>query len=179
MIRPSIKELCGLDANTLIGLPHEVATKKIIDALQVRKEELAKELRQVHLDKDYGYEYVSAINQKLLYVNKAIDARTKDFNEINFTGQITFPETKKGQSKKHSHYEATTNQVIGVMMGWSIVYFIFPLLKHLTAFELATVSSIMFFISSYSRTYSLRRLFNALSHTDIPTLLQKIKWRRS
>ena len=64
------------------------------------------------------------------------------------------------QSKKHSHYETITNQVVGVVMGWSIVYFLFPVMGVLVTVEQTTISTVMFFISSYSRTYMIRRLFN-------------------
>ena len=83
------------------------------------------------------------------------------------------------QSKKHSHYEITTNQVLGIAIGWMIVYFIFPLLKNLTPAELATVSSAMFFASSYTRSYAVRRFFNMIAHTDMTPLLKKLRWRRS
>ena len=66
------------------------------------------------------------------------------------------------QSKKHRHYEIITNQVVGIALGWMIVYFIFPLLKELSQFELATISSCMFFASSYSRSYVIRRIFNRI-----------------
>ena len=67
------------------------------------------------------------------------------------------------QSKKHSHYEITTNQIVGIALGWMIVYFIFPLLKELNQFELATISSCMFFVSSYMRSYIIRRVFNKIA----------------
>jgi len=65
------------------------------------------------------------------------------------------------QTRLNSHIEITINQIAGIIIGWCIVYFIFPLLKDLSSAELATVSTIMFFISSYARSYILRRLFNA------------------
>ena len=64
------------------------------------------------------------------------------------------------QTKKQSHIEIITNQVVGIVIGWSIVYFIFPLMSSLTQSQLATVSTIIFFISSYFRGYILRRFFN-------------------
>jgi len=66
------------------------------------------------------------------------------------------------QSKRTTHIEALTNQVIGIMIGWSIVYFIFPLLSNLTSAELATASSAMFFIASYARIYIIRRIFEEM-----------------
>jgi len=66
------------------------------------------------------------------------------------------------QLKKHSHYEVLTNQIIGIIIGWCIVYFIFPRLVFLSSSELASVSTIMFFVSSYIRSYLVRRFFNKL-----------------
>jgi len=64
------------------------------------------------------------------------------------------------QSKKHSHYEILTNQVVGIIGGWLVVYFIFPLFAHLSQGTIATIASIIFFIWSYSRSYTIRRIFN-------------------
>jgi len=71
------------------------------------------------------------------------------------------------QSKKHSHYEVLTNQIVGIAIGWCIVYFIFPLLDGLEQSVLASVSTVMFFISSYARGYIIRRIFNRLLHGKI------------
>lgn len=32
------------------------------------------------------------------------------------------------QTKKQSHYEIITNQVVGVIIGWLLVYFAFPIM---------------------------------------------------
>jgi len=66
------------------------------------------------------------------------------------------------QSKKMSHLEVLTNQIFGIVIGWLIVYYIFPELKNLTQSQLATSSAIIFFIASYIRTYLIRRFFNIL-----------------
>ena len=63
------------------------------------------------------------------------------------------------QSRKHSHYEVITNQVVGIIIGWLIVYAIFPFLSDLSQVWLATASSVIFFVSSYTRSYVIRRLF--------------------
>lgn len=68
------------------------------------------------------------------------------------------------QTRKHSHLEILTNQVIGVIGGWLIVYFLFPLFNHLPQAYIATISSVLFFVWSYARSYALRRLFNKLPH---------------
>ena len=64
------------------------------------------------------------------------------------------------QSKKHSHYEVLANQAIGIMGGWLIVMFLFPLFNHLSQHWIATISSVLFFIWSYARSYALRRYFD-------------------
>ena len=64
------------------------------------------------------------------------------------------------QSKKQSHLEVTTNQILGIIGGWLIVYFIFPLFDHLSQSLVATISTIIFFIWSYIRSYIIRRYFN-------------------
>ena len=66
------------------------------------------------------------------------------------------------QSKKHSHYEVLTNQVVGLAGGWLIVMYLFPLFNHLPQFHIATISSILFFIWSYARSYIIRRFFNRI-----------------
>lgn len=64
------------------------------------------------------------------------------------------------QTKKQSHIEITLNQIIGIAGGWLIVMFIFPLFQHLAQSIVATISSIIFFIWSYIRSYTIRRIFN-------------------
>ena len=64
------------------------------------------------------------------------------------------------QTKKQSHLEVTTNQILGIIGGWLIVYFIFPLFDYLSQSLVATISTIIFFIWSYTRSYIIRRVFN-------------------
>ena len=71
------------------------------------------------------------------------------------------------QSNKHSHYEAITNQIAGIVIGWCIVYFLFPFIGiEVTVIE-ASYSSAIFFVSSYARSYTVRRLFNRIKYADI------------
>ena len=65
------------------------------------------------------------------------------------------------QTKKDSHKEVLLNQIIGIIGGWCIVYFLFPLFDDLEQSLVATISTIIFFIWSYLRSYGLRRYFNA------------------
>ena len=67
------------------------------------------------------------------------------------------------QSKKHSHMEITTNQIAGIVIGWCLVYFVFPIMGVETSMEQASMSSIMFFGVSYSRAYVIRRIFNRIA----------------
>jgi len=64
------------------------------------------------------------------------------------------------QTKIKSHLEIIVNQVVGIIIGWLIVYYIFPVLDFLNKSQLATVSTIIFFVTSYSRGYIIRRIFN-------------------
>jgi len=64
------------------------------------------------------------------------------------------------QSKKHSHYEVLTNQIVGIIGGWLIVMFAFPFFQHMEQYTVATISSVIFFVWSYLRSYTIRRFFN-------------------
>ena len=64
------------------------------------------------------------------------------------------------QSKKHSHYEVITNQIVGSLGGFLIVYFLFPFFQHLEQHYVASISTVIFFVWSYLRSYVIRRLFN-------------------
>ena len=66
----------------------------------------------------------------------------------------------KYQTKLQSHLEVTINQILGIIGGWLIVYFIFPLFDYLSQSLVATISTIIFFIWSYIRSYIVRRYFN-------------------
>ena len=64
------------------------------------------------------------------------------------------------QSKIHSHYEITANSIAGIIIGWLLVFYIFPFIGVETTATQASLSSMMFFIASYSRAYVIRRIFN-------------------
>lgn len=68
----------------------------------------------------------------------------------------------KQQSKKMTHIEIGINQGFGILIGWLIVYLTFPLFDHLDQVWVATISSCLFFVSSYTRSYIIRRIFNKL-----------------
>ena len=64
------------------------------------------------------------------------------------------------QSKKHTHYEMLVNSILGVVIGWSIVFFVFPFMGVETTIHQASLSSVIFFTASYARAYFVRRVFN-------------------
>ncbi len=66
----------------------------------------------------------------------------------------------ENQTKLQSHLEVTTNQILGIIGGWLIVYYLFPLFDDLSQEIVATISTIIFFIWSYIRSYIVRRYFN-------------------
>ena len=77
------------------------------------------------------------------------------------------------QSKRDTHYEVLVNQVLGITYGFLVVLFIFPLLDSLTQLELASVSSVIFFIGSYARAYGVRRWFEHKRSMFIQDTLNK------
>lgn len=62
------------------------------------------------------------------------------------------------------HYEVTLNQVVGILVGYGIVYFLFPLFDHLPQSQVASISTGLFFVSSYLRSYVIRRLFERIKN---------------
>ena len=64
------------------------------------------------------------------------------------------------QTKYQSHLEVSINQILGIIGGWLIVYYLFPLFDYLSQEIVATISTIIFFIWSYLRSYLVRRYFN-------------------
>jgi hypothetical protein len=80
-----------------------------------------------------------------------LDIAKDDINKVTYI-----------KSKKQSHLETIVNQCIGLFLGWMIVYALFPLFNHLKQEYVATISTIIFFISSYARTYLVRRYFNGI-----------------
>lgn len=71
------------------------------------------------------------------------------------------------QSKKHSHIEALSNQIAGIAIGWSLVYFAFPVMGVETTVTQASISSGMFFVASYIRSYVIRRVFNQIAIKEL------------
>jgi hypothetical protein len=64
------------------------------------------------------------------------------------------------QSRRSKHAEAITNQVVGIAIGWAIVYWAFPFIGLETTATQATASSAIFFVASYARFYAIRSIFD-------------------
>jgi len=68
------------------------------------------------------------------------------------------------QTKKEMHQEVITNQVLGIAYGWMVVFLIFPFLEGFSQFWLATISSGIFFVGSYTRAYLVRAYYDSKKH---------------
>ena len=55
-----------------------------------------------------------------------------------------------------------TNQILGIILGWMIVYFLFPFIGIPVTVTQATASTVIFFVTSYIRMYTVRRIFNKI-----------------
>ena len=66
------------------------------------------------------------------------------------------------QSKKFSHYEVMSNQIVGILVGLVVVYHLMPIIKYMPPELQSPIVVFTMFVFSYSRTYLLRRLFNRL-----------------
>ncbi len=81
-MRLSLKELCGIDTETLKVHQHHEASRIIIDACIDKKQELADEPRTIGEDPMANYESVAAINNHIKYLDKAINARIQDYEDM-------------------------------------------------------------------------------------------------
>jgi len=70
------------------------------------------------------------------------------------------------QSRRSKHLEAASNQVAGLIIGWSLVFFAFPFIGLYPSMNQATASSAIFFIASYARGYAIRTIFDIINHKD-------------
>jgi len=57
------------------------------------------------------------------------------------------------------HAEVIANQIVGILIGWTLVYWAFPLMGVRTTPTQATVSTVMFFAASYLRMWTIRWWF--------------------
>ncbi len=81
-MRIPLEELCGIDTETLKYIPHCTSSKMIIDACIDKKQELADELKTIGEDPMANYENVAAINNHIKYLDKAINARIQDYEDM-------------------------------------------------------------------------------------------------
>lgn len=66
------------------------------------------------------------------------------------------------QTRKQAHVEILTNQIVGILGGWFILYGTHDFMSELLPAQMATAYSCIFFVWSYTRSYTLRRIFNHL-----------------
>jgi len=80
-MRPTIKQLYGVDPSTLKDLPATQYHARKIELLHVRKEAIVRELNCLPLTG--CWEEAQAINHELKYIEKAIVANEKDLADLN------------------------------------------------------------------------------------------------
>lgn len=104
----------------------------------------------------------TGVSYKVIEVEDGRYTVRDDVGERNelWKGEFIIVNDKPPQSKKDSLIEVLSNQIIGIIGGWLIVYFLFPLFDNLPQEQIATVSTVIFFAWSSLRSYVLRRFFN-------------------
>lgn len=70
------------------------------------------------------------------------------------------------RARRLVHYEVLTNQILGIVVGWLVVFFLYPVLIPLGPATMATISSVVFFIISYIRLYAVRMYFKNKEHQN-------------
>ena len=68
------------------------------------------------------------------------------------------------QTKREMHTEVITNQVLGIIVGWGITFFVLPHLLYLSQLMLANTLTVLFFVASYTRAYLVRRYYDNKKH---------------
>jgi len=68
------------------------------------------------------------------------------------------------QTSRSKHLEVIANQAVGLVIGWLLVRFAFPLMGVEVSNTQATISSAMFFAASYVRLYIIRSIADHLNH---------------
>ncbi len=81
-MRISLKELCGIDTETLKVHQHHEASKIIIDACIDKKQELADELRVIELDSIENDKKCILNKNHIEYLDEAINARIQDYEDM-------------------------------------------------------------------------------------------------
>ena len=70
------------------------------------------------------------------------------------------------QSKKHSFYETVTQNVLGLVIGWCVMYFILPYFGVEANKTQSTIASAIFFVTSFARSFLVRRTFSAIARRE-------------
>ncbi len=66
------------------------------------------------------------------------------------------------QSRRLSALETAVNITVGFIISWLLSYFILPMWGFAQSASAATTVTIIYTIASVARSYTLRRIFNAL-----------------
>ena len=66
------------------------------------------------------------------------------------------------QSRRLSAIETITNVVVGFGISWLLSFYILPIWGFVQSAQAATSVTIIYTIASVARSYTLRRIFNAL-----------------
>ena len=81
-MRPKLSELCDINPQDLRTIKYEDAVLYIITELKASKVKLVDELMDYadRLHKDY--DYLSTLNWKIQYLDRTIESRTQDYEEM-------------------------------------------------------------------------------------------------
>ena len=64
------------------------------------------------------------------------------------------------QSKKNSGFEAMVNTVGGLLIGFVIQFILYPMMNIPVTLEENVIITMVFFVTSFLRSYFVRRIFN-------------------
>ena len=64
------------------------------------------------------------------------------------------------QSKKNSGFEAMVNTVGGLLIGFGIQLILYPMMNIPVTLEENVIITMVFFVTSFLRSYFVRRFFN-------------------
>ena len=81
-MRPKLSELCKIKPHELRLLSHEEASLKIINLLKESRAEIALELKAYLERMCKDYDYLSSLNWKLQYIDRTIESREQDYEEM-------------------------------------------------------------------------------------------------
>lgn len=81
-MRPTIQDLCGMTTKGLQTKTKLNADMTIIAGLKMERIKLAEDIRDSRFDEDVTYEELAGAQMRLKYLDKAINARTQDIEEM-------------------------------------------------------------------------------------------------